>query len=390
MKIIYIVPDFGQVSETFVSDLVNDLAQQIGHLTVLCNRSWHCSGGSTEVREVRFLSLDNFFNRFLYRLMDLRTAQLTSAQYQLQLHHARRRLAPILKELQPDAAYIDFGTVAVMARQALTDLKIPFVVHFHGADISSALNNFAYRQELQSVFQQAATLIVASDHIRRLLILEGAPREKIAVVRHGINLAGVTPRTWDERYQHAPSVIFLGRFTPKKNPIALVEAFALVKQEVPQTKLSLIGDGPEMSQVKQRVEKLNLRDAIKLYGALPHKQALTIMNEHWVYAQHSVTATTGDQEGFGVSLAEAAALGLPVVSTLHNGIPEQVIDGETGFLVREFDYETMAERMITLLEKPTLAKEMGESGRINILSLCQPQKRVRQIVEILSCAQQGR
>lgn len=79
-----------------------------------------------------------------------------------------------------------------------------------------------------------------------------------------------------------------------------------------------------------------------------------------------MTARSGDQEGFGISLAEAAALELPVVSTLHNGIPEQVINGETGFLVREHDYEAMAERLVHLLGTPDKAEKMGMAGSENI------------------------
>ena len=107
------------------------------------------------------------------------------------------------------------------------------------------------------------------------------------------------------------------------------------------------------------------------------------MNKHWIYAQHSVTAISGDKEGYAISPAEAAAHELPVVSTIHNGIPEHVIDGETGFLVPEFDYESMAERIIQLIQNPMLAKKMGRAGRNNILALNNPQKRIDKIYNLL-------
>lgn len=146
----------------------------------------------------------------------------------------------------------------------------------------------------------------------------------------------------------------------------------------------MIGDGPEMGRVRQRISKLSLENSVKIYGELSRAEALAIVNEHWVFAQHSVTAATGDQEGFAISLAEAAALELPVVSTLHNGIPEQVIDGQTGFLVKEFDYEAMAEKIIKLLLNPSLAEQMGQAGRNNISQLCQMSKRVESIYDVLA------
>jgi glycosyltransferase involved in cell wall biosynthesis len=215
------------------------------------------------------------------------------------------------------------------------------------------------------------------------LILEGASPEKIHVVRYGINLKNLSPLLWEKRKNTAPSVVFLGRFTPKKHPIALVEAFALVKQKIPNAQLSMIGDGSEMPRVKERINQLGLTESVQLYGALPQAEALPIVNQHWLLAQHSVTSPNGDQEGFGLSLAEAAALELPIVSTLHNGIPEQVINGQTGFLVPEFDYEDMAEKIIKLLTNPDLAEKMGKAGRENIFRLCQSKLRIEKITKIL-------
>jgi glycosyltransferase involved in cell wall biosynthesis len=145
----------------------------------------------------------------------------------------------------------------------------------------------------------------------------------------------------------------------------------------------MIGDGEEMPRVKKRLETLNLANSVKLWGALPHQQALSIVNQQWLLAQHSVIALDGDQEGFPVGLAEGAALELPIVSTYHSGISEQVIDGKTGFLVREFDYETMAERMIELLTNPVLAQQMGKAGRENITKMCNTERRVNEILDIL-------
>jgi colanic acid/amylovoran biosynthesis glycosyltransferase len=391
MKLAYLTIDYGQISETFVTDLVNSLSHTVDNLTVICNQDYSKKNyvkilHNVQVKEANFLDLESLLDRFQFRLASLYVQQSSIFQFAILQKHGYRYLKPILQRLQLDVTYIDFGSVAVMAQRTLKELAIPFVVHFHGSDISSALNNPAYQQELQNVFQNAGALIVASNYIRRLLILEGAPPEKIHVVRHEINLEGLIPKPWSERKSLPPSVVFLGRFTPKKHPVALVEAFALVKQKIPDAQLTMIGDGSEMPRVKQRIEKLGLEDSVKLCGALPRAEALAIVNQHWIFAQHSVTAPSGDQEGFGISLAEAAALELPIVSTLHNGIPEQVIDGKTGFLVKEFDYESMAENIIKLLLNPDLGEKMGKYGRQNISQLCQITQRTNKIKDILIAA----
>lgn len=383
MKILYLVSDFGLISETFVSDLVIGLADAGEQVSVICNSFHSQEVSSVTIKEVKFMILTSWFDRIGSRIDQWLGEQGIAKNFQRLLKQAQHKLLPVIKTEQPDVAYIDFGKPAILARQTLQKLGIPFVVHFHGSDVTSALNQPSYRQELHKVFRDAYALIAASHHIRRLLVLEGASFKKIHVVRYGINLENLSPVSWEKRKTNSPSLVFLGRFTPKKQPVAVVQAFSLVKQKVPDARLSMIGDGSEMSRVKERIKQLGLNNSIQLYGALPRVEALPIVNQHWLLAQHSVTAPDGDQEGFGISLAEAAALELPIVSTLHNGIPEQVIDGTTGFLVREFDYEAMAEKIIKLLSDPKLAEKMGKAGRENISQLCQIKNRVQKILEII-------
>ncbi len=302
---------------------------------------------------------------------------------------AERAMRKLKRQGLPDVAYFEFGQPAIFFRRFLEEHGIPMVVHFHGMDASSAFNSAVYDQEIKKVFNYAAFIITASHHIKRLLVLKGCPIEKIRVIRYGIKVTEINPVNWDMRNAEKPSVIFLGRLTEKKNPIALVYAFSLVRKAVPNAQLTMVGDGPLSEDVRNVVRDLDLTDSVKLPGEMPHEAALELLSNHWVYAQHSVTAMNGDQEGFAISPAEAAAYELPVVSTLHNGIPEHVIDGVTGYLVREFDYESMAERIIQLLQNPDLSMKMGQNGRKNILKLNDPEKRIESVQSILQLAYQS-
>ena len=86
------------------------------------------------------------------------------------------------------------------------------------------------------------------------------------------------------------------------------------------------------------------------------------MKESDIFVQHSVTAPDGDVESFGISLVEAMSSGLPIVVTNHNGFPDTIIDGKTGFLVPEHDTSAMAERIAELLDDDELAVRMGQAG----------------------------
>jgi colanic acid/amylovoran biosynthesis glycosyltransferase len=90
---------------------------------------------------------------------------------------------------------------------------------------------------------------------------------------------------------------------------------------------------------------------------------LDLMDRADIFLQHSITdPVTGDEEGLPVAILEAMAHSLPVISTIHAGIPEAVLEGTTGFLVRERDTEGMAERIIATAADPDLKNELGENA----------------------------
>ncbi len=282
-----------------------------------------------------------------------------------------------------DVAFIDYGTSAVLVYKYLFYKKIPFIVNINVYDASSKFKDLAYLREIVNVFEIASAFIAPSNHLKRRLILAGCPPEKIHVLHYGIEVKEFQLINWEIKKQNNPSVIFLGRLTPKKNPIALIYAFKQVQNVFPSCEFTIIGGGELGSLVESTILKLGLKNNIKLLGVLPREESFPILSKHWIYAQHSVTSSSGDQEGFPLSLAEAAGHALPLVSTIHSGINENIIDGVTGFLVQEYDYEAMAEKIIYLIQNPDIVEKMGKAGREHIMSLCNPEKRIESIKQIL-------
>ena len=84
------------------------------------------------------------------------------------------------------------------------------------------------------------------------------------------------------------------------------------------------------------------------------------------YVQHSITALDGDMEGTPVTILEASAAGIPVISTRHAGIPDVIVDGETGLLVEEHDVEGMSKQMLMVLEDKGFANKLGANGKLFI------------------------
>ena len=146
----------------------------------------------------------------------------------------------------------------------------------------------------------------------------------------------------------------------KKGPLYLFEAFrrALAKDDM--LTLDYVGDGPFLPAVRQFVAIHGLQDPVRLHGLAAEETKKRLLRECGVFVQHSITdPETGDEEGLPAAIQEAMAYGLAVVSTRHAGIPEAVVDGETGLLVDEGDVEGMAQAFV---EIGPHAARMGLAG----------------------------
>ena len=132
----------------------------------------------------------------------------------------------------------------------------------------------------------------------------------------------------------------------------LVACHAMVQRAHPQCKLTVIGEGP----LRQSLEALagELRIHCEFRGTQPMVIVREALSRAKVFCVPSVTAANGDSEGLGMVFAEAQAMGIPVVSTVHGGIPEVVLNRVTGLLIPERDYESLASALSTLLSDEEL------------------------------------
>jgi glycosyltransferase involved in cell wall biosynthesis len=148
---------------------------------------------------------------------------------------------------------------------------------------------------------------------------------------------------------------------------------------MPEVELVIIGDGPLGPTLKQLAKETLHR--YRFLGVQPPESVQAWMNRAKVFCVPSVTATSGDSEGFGMVFAEAQAMGLPVVSCATGGIPEAVAHGETGFLVAERDWEGLAGYILLLLKKDGLWHRFSVAGQSRTRALFNLQKQTRVLEE---------
>lgn len=277
---------------------------------------------------------------------------------------AQRQVAHWLLRVQASAVLAEYGPLGAEIAPVCRQAGIPLIVIFHGYDAFLQATIERYAQSYQQLFTTAAALIVVSEPMRQQLIALGAPPGRIQVNPCGVDpnrFVGAAPASVP------PHFLAVGRFVGKKGPRLTIEAFAHTLAAVPHARLTMIGDGPLLPACRQRALELGLSHAIHFAGACSHAEVLQALQGSRALVQHSLRCPSGDQEGTPVALIEAQMVGLPVVSTLHAGIPSVVINGRTGFLVPEGDVHGMAEAMIRLARDPQLAAAMGAAGRAHAL-----------------------
>jgi glycosyltransferase involved in cell wall biosynthesis len=262
-----------------------------------------------------------------------------------------------------NAVLAEYGTTGALVVEACRTVAVPLVVHFHGYDASvrSVLHENA--EAYQVMFHAAAGIITPSRAMQDRLVSLGAPAKKVHHIPYGVDchkFGGAKPAS-------APPVILsVGRFVEKKAPHLTIEAFALAHRVDPAARLRMVGDGPLLERCRELAKALLPRDAVTFLGSRPHDAIEAEMRGARCFVQHSVEAESGDSEGTPVAILEAGASGLPVISTRHGGIPEVVVEGETGFLVDERDVHGMANQMIRLIHEPALAAHLGLAARRRI------------------------
>lgn len=299
---------------------------------------------------------------------------------------------PLLPSQEYDVLYCHFGPNGVRAA-SLKDIGVlngAVVTVFHGYDVSRypLQNGTAAYQKL---FQAGALFLPVNVKWRNRLTELGCPEEKLAVHHMGIDTQRFRFRKRLPPGAESVRLISVARLVEKKGIAVALEALALIKERGPNPfHYEIVGDGPLRGHLEERVEHLGLGADVHFLGALPSEEVRSLLDRSHILLAPSVTAVDGDQEGIPVAIMEAMAMGLPVVSTWHGGIPELVHDGVSGYLVPERDPQALGEALSQLLEHPDLWPVMGEAGRRTIEEDYDQERLNERLVQLLTQAACGR
>lgn len=293
-------------------------------------------------------------------------------------------IEPIIQSLKKndiDVVLVEYGTHAQQLLGVYDKVKIPIVVHFHGYD-ASIEKVVVSHNHYKEIFIRASYIMVVSKKMREMIIDMGCPKDKVV-----LNTCGPQPGFEKIKPEFTrKQFVGIGRFTDKKAPYYTILAFKEVVSHYPDAKLVLAGDGVLLNTCKNLVNHLGLEENVRFLGVITSEEFQDILKESLAFVQHSITADNGDMEGTPLAVLEASAAGLPVISTLHAGIPDVIMHKETGLLCEEHDVEAMAEHMMSLLKHDSLAKSLGSSGKNYILKNYSLERHITKLDETLMLA----
>jgi len=233
---------------------------------------------------------------------------------------------------------------------------------FHGSDI----NSYPLRHGenvYQQLFKVVDQITVNTTFTGNKVEYYGGRWSKIEIVPVGLKCANYPNLKKGHDFLGSPVILTVARLEEKKGHFYALHALVELIKVYPESVYHIAGSGSMEIELKVLSVNLGVDSNVVFHGYCNRNQIFELYKRATVFLLPSVTASNGDMEGQGLVLQEAQAVGLPVISTLHNGIPDGVLDGETGFLVPEKDSVAIVEKVFYLTEHPQEAAKMGESGR---------------------------
>ena len=174
-----------------------------------------------------------------------------------------------------------------------------------------------------------------------------------------------------------PVVAYAGRLVPKKGVDVLLSAVAIVHERLPETRLLIIGDGPERNRLEHLASKLGIKAVVDFGGHLDSMAMENALASAWVQVVPSLW-----EEPFGLVAAESMMRGTAVVASNAGGLTEQVIEGETGYLVPPGNAKSLAGALERLLTDRELAERLGRQGRQEAMAHLTRKHHVDHVLEI--------
>ncbi len=284
---------------------------------------------------------------------------------------AYRKIKQIIEEFQPDIVHTHAAKAGALGRKAAKACGVPIIVHtFHGHVFHSYFGKaktLLYKV-IERRLAKLSTGIIAISPIQKeeLSSIHGICKpQKIKVIPLGFDLIKFQENLPEKRVETRSrwklepdevAVAIVGRLAPIKNHRLFLDVIELLAEKGIKARYFIVGDGQEKASIEQRSKELEKRYGLKIELTSWIKDIATFN------AGMDIICLSSDNEGTPVSLIEAQASGVPVISTDVGGVKDILSEGETGFVVPKKDAESFAEKLQLLIEKKEIRDKMSQNG----------------------------
>lgn len=254
---------------------------------------------------------------------------------------------------------------AILARESIKEKRfVPVITTLHGTDITLVGADRSYLPITKYGLQQSNGVTAVSRFLKQATI-ETFDFDEIEVIPNFICPAHY--QRIDEsplKTEFSPNgeklLTHVSNFRPVKRPVDCIEIFAAARNEVSNVKLLMVGDGPERAACEYRARQLNVAEFVHFVGKRENIADYLGISD--------VFLLPSELESFGLAALEAQACEVPVVATRIGGIPEVVIENETGFLSEVGNVQKMSENVVTLLSDEKMRRDFGRKARESAIS----------------------
>jgi len=241
-------------------------------------------------------------------------------------------------------------------------LEGPVLTSFHGYD-ANMLPRTQGLDLYRKLFEDGNCFTVGSEFLRRRLISLGAPAERIMKLPMGVALNKYKCAEGQKAAGGELRLLSIARLVEVKGIEYVLKALCKAKSALGRFRYEIAGDGPLRGSLQSLAQDLGLHQEVEFRGAVSREEAVGLYEKADIFVLASVPTQSGEEENQPVVLAEAQAAGVPVIATRIGGIPESIVENETGLLVAPRDPDSLATAIVSLAQSSERRAEMGHTGR---------------------------
>ncbi len=295
------------------------------------------------------------------------------------------RLASLLRREKIQVLQVQMLHATIVGVVAARLARVPVVLVNRQYTDEGYDNHGALIRKLDlSLTQTANHVTTCSAQVRDTILSQTTlPPERVGVIHNGIDLAAFDAAAragspfWDRSWENGILLGTAGSLNPRKGHADLLHALARVLKVRPDVRLVIVGEGRERARLEALADRLGIRSKVLLAG---FQMDVATLMQHLTFYVHP-----SRHEPFGISLIEAMGARKAIVASAVGGIPDIVVDGQTGLLVPPSDPESLAEAILRLIREPEAAQRMGERGRARVEECFTISTVVDRYQELFSC-----